>query len=367
MFKLHVVQAKYGDALLLSFGTAAKPRHILIDGGPSGNYAADLESALEAIVGKEKQIDLVVLSHVDNDHVVGLLDLFAAMEDDQVSGRALRTKVASLWHNSFERTVDPTGKVGQQMQANMMMLAKMNTPLGTDTLETFYGIKEGNRLRLMAKKLGIPINKGFKTDVLLAAKTPVKFGPLEIRIAGPTRDNLKALETEWLDWLEEAAQKIATDPATAAMSDRSMPNLSSIVLLAKCAGKSILLTGDARGDYVIDGLRTAGLLKKDKLHVDVLKVQHHGSNRNTTAAFFHTITADTYVLSADGRHGNPKLDTMKWIVDSARARQQPITLVATNETETIVALRKQLPPADYGYTLRLLPEHAHSIEITLSA
>ena len=51
MFKLHVVQAKYGDALILSFGTSAKPRHILIDGGPSGNYAADLEPAAQALPG----------------------------------------------------------------------------------------------------------------------------------------------------------------------------------------------------------------------------------------------------------------------------------------------------------------------------
>ena len=96
MFKLHVVQAKYGDALILSFGTSAKPRHILIDGGPSGNYAADLEPALEKIVGKGGKLDLVVLSHVDNDHVVGLLDLFAAVEDDQVGDREPRTKIVGL-------------------------------------------------------------------------------------------------------------------------------------------------------------------------------------------------------------------------------------------------------------------------------
>jgi len=58
---------------------------------------------------------------------------------------------------------------------------------------------------------------------------------------------------------------------------------------------------------------------------------------------------------------------MKWIVESARARKQRITLVATNETETIIELQKKLPPSDYGYTLQLLPEHEHSIEITLSA
>jgi hypothetical protein len=257
------------------------------------------------------------------------------------------------------------------MQAIMTMAAaaKITTPLATDTLDTFYGIKEGNRLRLLEKKLKVPTNKGFKDDVLLveSAKAPIKFGPLELKIAGPNKANLKTLQTQWLRWLEEAAQKIAADPATAAMSDSSKPNLSSIVLLAKCDGKTILLTGDARGDYIIEGLQTAGLAKNGKLHVDVLKVQHHGSNRNTTPDFFSAITADTYVLSADGRHGNPKVDTMKWIVQAARHRRQPITLVATNQTETITELQKKLPQADFGYTLQLLPEREHSIEIVLNA
>jgi hypothetical protein len=139
-------------------------------------------------------------------------------------------------------------------------------PLAADT---FYGIREGNRLRLMARKLKIPTNKGFKDDLLLAetAKRPIKFGPLELTIAGPNKANLKALRTEWLNWLEAAAQKAASDPAAAAMADNSVPNLSSIVVLAKCAGKTILLTGDARGDHIIDGLNTAKLAKKGKLHV----------------------------------------------------------------------------------------------------
>jgi beta-lactamase superfamily II metal-dependent hydrolase len=366
MFKLHVVQAKYGDALILSFGKPASPRHILIDGGPSGNYAADLQPAIEKIVGRGGKLDLVVLSHVDNDHVTGVLDLFAAIEEDQVSDRDPRTRIAGLWHNSFERTIDPTGDVAQQMQTMMMMAGATKLAMHA-TAETFYGIKEGNRLRLLAQKLRIPVNKGVKGDVLLAetAKQPIKFGALELRIAGPNKNNLKALQAEWLNWLEDTAQKIQSDPAAAAMSDGSVPNLSSIVLLARCDDKTILLTGDARGDFIIEGLQSAKLAKKGKLHVDVLKVQHHGSNRNTTREFFDAITADTYVLSADGRHHNPKFETMKWIVEAAHDRRRPITLVATNQTETIDELQKKLPPSDYGYALKILPKQQHSIEIVL--
>jgi beta-lactamase superfamily II metal-dependent hydrolase len=368
MFKLHVVQAQFGDGLILSYGTSAKPRHILIDGGPSGNYAADLEPALGQIIGKGGKLDLVVLSHVDNDHVIGVLDLFAAVEEDDISDREPRVKIAGLWHNSFERSIDPTGALSQQMQAMMMVAgaASIAMPHSGDAL---YGIREGNRLRLMARKMKIPANKGFKDDLILVdtAKLPIKFGPLELRIAGPRRANLKALQTEWLNWLEEATQKAASNPTAAAMSDKSVPNLSSIVLLAKCNGKTILLTGDARGDHIIEGLTTAKLAKKGKLHVDVLKVQHHGSDRNTTRGFFDAITAGTYIISANGRYGNPDFDTLMWIVEGARERQQPVTLVVTNETDTIKELQKKLSPSVYGYTLTILSREQHSIEITLSA
>ena len=47
----------------------------------------------------------------------------------------------------------------------------------------------------------------------------------------------------------------------AAFVDKSVPNLSSIVVLAELGGKSMLLTGDARGDKILEGMELAGLLE----------------------------------------------------------------------------------------------------------
>jgi Metallo-beta-lactamase superfamily len=366
MFKLHVVQAQFGDCLILEYGTPKKRRFILVDGGPPGNYNADVAPALDQIVGANGKLDLVVISHIDNDHIVGALELFAALESDAVSEREPRVKISGLWHNSFERSIDPTGDIAQRMQSLMMMAAmtKVSMPLAADA---FYGVKEGNRLRLMAHKLGIPANKRFKDDaILVETAKPVRFGPLELRIAGPNRANLLSLRNDWLAWLEKAAAKMADRPSYAAMADSSIPNLSSIVLLAECNGKRVLLTGDARGDHIIDGLKVAKLSKNGKLHVDVLKVQHHGSDRNTTRTFFDTVTADTYVLSANGRNGNPDYATLKWIVESAHKDGRSIMLVVTNETDATKDLRKILDPSTYGYEVITLGSNAHSVPITLS-
>ena len=141
------------------------------------------------------------------------------------------------------------------------------------------------------------------------------------------------------------------------MSDRSVPNLSSIMILAQADGKKILLTGDARGDHLIQGLQQTSLLKTNgTLHVDILKVPHHGSSRNVDEEFFKRITADKYVISANGKYGNPDLETLIWIVKAAKEKQRNIEIFVTNQTPTIEKLLQEYFPAEYGYRLTLMEE-----------
>jgi hypothetical protein len=91
--------------------------------------------------------------------------------------------------------------------------------------------------------------------------------------------------------------------------------------------QAILLTGDARGDYVLEGLKAAKVLDR-ALHLDVLKVPHHGSNRDVEVDFFRRVTANHYVVSANGKYGNPDEETLKMIAD-ARGRDR-FTIHLTN-------------------------------------
>jgi hypothetical protein len=42
------------------------------------------------------------------------------------------------------------------------------------------------------------------------------------------------------------------------------------------------------------------------MHVNILKVPHHGSANNLDDDFFERVTADHYVFSGNGEHGNPE-------------------------------------------------------------
>ena len=361
MFRMRVVQAEFGDCFLLEYGSAVAPRFLLVDGGPPDTWELHLESELAGIAQVGGALDLVMLSHVDNDHIVGLLDLLARLRAD---GAAPLIGVGGIWHNSFGRTVDVDGTLGPRLRAATMNAASVQSAVAVN------GIAEGNALRLAAQALGIPLNAGFPGDLVCADDhpQPVLLDNLKLTVVGPTRANLDELRAQWETWLAAHEDAVADgDPQVMANSDRSVPNLSSIVVLAEADGKRVLCTGDGRSDHLLQGLGQAGLLDAGgAMHVDVLKVAHHGSDRNATRKFFRLVTADTYVLSANGKDDNPDLATLIWIVEEAGKQGRQIELFATNDTPSLRELVAERDPAVNGYTLTVMDPGVHSTTIELA-
>jgi hypothetical protein len=82
-------------------------------------------------------------------------------------------------------------------------------------------------------------------------------------------------------------------------------------------GKSMLLTGDARGDKILEGLELARILEPGgKRKLNLLKVPHHGSSNNMEAIFFERLPAEHYVFSGDGEHGNPERETLEMLLEA---------------------------------------------------
>ena len=359
MFKLRVVQADFGDCLILEYGSAAEPRFMLIDGGPPDVFINDLAAELEAIAEAGGRLDLAAISHVDEDHITGVLDLFARLQEQRENGGHELIGVDGLWHNSFSKAIDPDGEVEPQFEA----LAGIAAPASAAAI---LGIGDGNRLRQLAIQLTVPLNEQFPDGLIRVEDAPdaLEFGNLALQIVGPTQANLDELRTEWLAWLDEFGPALAGgDPKALANADNTIPNLSSVMFLATADDKTVLLTGDGRSDHLLKGLEARGLLDAEgRFHVDVLKVMHHGSDRNATKTFFKKVTADTYVLSANGNPDNPDLATLIWIVEAAKAQGRSIHIVFTNATPATRKLPQEYPPAEFGYRISMLPPGQHSLD-----
>ena len=96
----------------------------------------------------------------------------------------------------------------------------------------------------------------------------------------------------------------------------------------------MLLTGDARGDHILQSLRDADLLNNSgRITVDVFKVPHHGSDRNVSTDMFRRIRARHYVFSADGKHDNPDDATLNMLT-RARGRAR-YTMHFTNHLDRL--------------------------------
>jgi len=367
MLKLHVIQARYGDCLLLEYGPGVQQHFMLIDGGPPKTFDDDLMDVLNSVVGEGGRLGRVVLSHIDNDHIVGLVDLFSEMRRQRADGETELVSVGGLWHNSFAKAIDPQGLVAPRMMALAGIAGVASTMDHAGA--AINGISEGNKLRQLALLLQIPINSGMAELITVDSVPASKMvDGLKVTIVGPTQENLDQLRADWEAWLDAHEEEIAIgDPQTLANLDKTVPNLSSISFVTEMDSKTILFTGDARSDHVRAGLAAQGLLDGNgAAHFDVLKLPHHGSDRNIDRAFFDKITADRYVISANGRDGNPDLKTLLWLVDAAHADGRSPEIILTNQTDSSKQLVAQRKPSTHGYKLTVLKAGKHSITLELA-
>lgn len=371
MLKLRVVQAEEGDCLIVAHGDPASPRHMLVDGGPSGIYGGHLRGELERIAARGGRIDIAVLSHVDTDHANGLLDLLAELRAQRDAGQAPVVAVDALWHNEFNRTEGEGegGAIESRVSGIVQALGASGASMST-AAATVLGIAHGSRLALEARLLDLPLNGHFGGEPLVFApgRAPLALDGIEVQVVGPTPQNLAELRREWLEWLDRQERLIEDGRVeVAAMADKSIPNLSSIQLLVRAGARSLLLTGDARGDHLLQALEAGGHLDADgRLHVDVFKVPHHGSDRNATRRFFERVTADTYVISANGKHGNPDRATLEWIIEAAADAGRKVELVLTNSTPDVAGIKKSHPPATWGYKTRILSKTKHALDVRIA-
>ncbi len=365
VFTLEALQAKHGDSLLLHYGDPASPKLIVIDGGPNRVYTPTLRPRLEAIrqtlpPGSALPIRMLMVSHIDDDHINGVLDMTAELVEKDENQEPLPYEIQTLWHNSFDDVVGANSAEllsSGQAEVGAASLEEVSASIGrlsTEAAAVVASVRQGRRLRDDATVLGLAVNQpggGLITAKGGASDFVDLDDGLEFQILGPRQERVEALQRKWDRELERLGLAVveAGDAGAAEMLDTSAYNLASLVVIARADGKTMLLTGDARGDHILASVRDAGLLVDDKLHVDLLKMPHHGSDRNVDTDFFRTVTAEHYVISGDGRHGNPEVATFEMIF-TARGND-PFTLHLT------------YPVADMGHDFptddlqRLIDQH----------
>ena len=360
--QLHMFQSGKGDCLLLS--NANDTARILIDGGMPAAYREHVAQALGKLRAARKAINLVYVSHIDQDHIGGILKmlddevLWRVHEYQKKSGNPSHKpppvprppKIDTIWHNAFhEQLRKNAGRIEQALAAAAPVLLGAQVgqlrEAGLHQSELAASIREAIQVsrRVGPKQLGIELNPqaGGKLMMRRRGAKPIRMKGLTITILGPTEPHLERLRKEWNDWLENNEKALATIRETARKDEQRLgaseldrlmltlalqaevfgdpkkvtpPNLASLTLLIEENGESILLTGDAVGEQITEGLLAAGRLASGSTFaVDVLKVPHHGSEHNIDKEFCDTVIARNYVFCGNGEHENPDLRVVELI------------------------------------------------------
>jgi beta-lactamase superfamily II metal-dependent hydrolase len=365
--RLTAFQSGKGDCLLLS--NAANTHRMLVDGGMPAAYSEHVASALGDLRAAKKKIDVIYVSHIDQDHLGGILRLLDNEMDwrvhafqkthknpsHPVPSSPRPPKVKAIWHNAFSELLkNNKGNIEDALAASAPWLMRAEAgewreaALSQAGLVTSIREAIGVSRRIGAKQLGIPLNtpSGGKLMMLRAGQPAIKLGGMAITIIGPTPEHLKKLRADWNDWLRKnkAALKVIRASAKKDQGDIGLgtfdglrlelplnimfgdpssvtpPNLASLTLLVEEGNQKILLTGDALADQIVGGLRAAGKLTGARIKVNVLKVQHHGAENNIDSDFCDTVIAKHYVFCGNGEHANPDLRVLELVAKRRLAR-----------------------------------------------
>lgn len=362
--KITVFDGGAGDSVLVN---SSAGRNVLFDGGKTGPYRKNIAPTLGDLRDKSKALDLVCVSHIDADHIEGVLAMLDAEFKWRVydyqrkkglnprKPRAVRPPLINeIWHNAFfEQLKHNKGAVADMLAAARPASLAMAGGPKTHGGDLFSRLATSERQaalvsrRIGGKQLGVPLNKAFGGKLVLrdGKPKPIVIGDMKITVLGPTEDRLQELRDEWNKWLRSKkgrgqlakirSQVKADEKALAsgdmlaffnslnlgsAVGDRSSvteSNIASIVCLVEEKGRTLLMTGDARDDHIYEDLQAAGLTDKDgRIHLDVLKIPHHGSKNNYSLEFAQNVIADHYVFCGNGSHFNPTEVVVNMLLDS---------------------------------------------------
>ena len=71
MLRIEMLPAGHGDCLWVEWGDGAQRRRMLVDGGTAGSFPA-LRARLRALPAGERRLELLVVTHVDADHIAAI-------------------------------------------------------------------------------------------------------------------------------------------------------------------------------------------------------------------------------------------------------------------------------------------------------
>lgn len=305
MIHIEYLPMNYYDAIIIHFdGNDGSPHNIIIDGGDYKSkrlcYIQELKPRLSDIFKKNEVIDLWIISHIDDDHIGGLLNFV----DDEIFFHEHADRLKCVWMNHVgdgDYFVHKAGEIGVNRGISLRdALIKNNISIISD------------------------ITTGFNVNICGAG----------ITVIAPNHNALDRLKKYWRS--EEFKTVRSTSDGSIATKEKDynilfkdfdinsytedldVKNNSSIAIVLSYNNHNFLFAADSCSSFILEGLMTQGIISKNNVRFELMHVPHHGSCRNSSKELFDHIDCTTYVITGNGqnRYQLPNKETIAKILAS---------------------------------------------------
>lgn len=257
---IEFLQAGTGDCIWISHNK----KNIIIDGGK-------LTSAIIERYGQipqDENIDLLVVTHIDSDHIAGILALVELIQKQGETGR-----LKQVWFNF------PKLKKSDEYSVTE------GNSLSTELLKFEDLCWCNNTCELIGRKVAIG-------EINLTVLAPDHNVAEEYKPIAP--DELGVENADWNVALKSLIEYVDDD-----YIDEGGPNSQSIVILLECEGKRVLFPGDCTPNELLNAIRTYNNDNGALLKLDLMKLPHHGSVRNITKDILAEMECSNFVISTN--------------------------------------------------------------------
>lgn len=326
--KIRFLDVGCGDCIHIFFtDKEGQKRNILIDGGTEeGNiYDRTLKRTITSIVEKGEHIDLWIITHIDDDHIGGILRL---LKDETLFVKVDFSRI-QFWYNysnwDYDTGIRPDNlkSVSQAMRLRDFLLenSRVNEMITDQTqVVDFFGA----RFTILS-----PNHQSF-------CRLMTKWKMEETKIRQKDSSSLKMAKNH------DYNIKMEDFDVNQYRSDSSVENASSIAFLLEYNDERILMTGDSHPNKV--ATRILDLWNGEKLPLQYMQIPHHGSKSNTSKKLLQSVECNEFIISGDAYNTNnlPNKETMVKYIKAFPDRDITFHITAKNPlTENIFKVDKQ--------------------------
>jgi beta-lactamase superfamily II metal-dependent hydrolase len=305
-------KAGHGDSILVATSNGT---NILIDGGEEGTYGEEIEDSLDE--RNIEKLDLVVLTHIDSDHIGGIIEMLE--EEDN------HDRIEELWFNDSTVKINvKNGEIGYR-QGNKLEKIIKDTPIKHNS-NIF--LKKGCSKRDREYHIGSDIKLTLLSPMKNTLCTQVKkWQEYNGEIAGLSCIDKRDLNKVAESFKEENLNKSKTKKLSKA-TNTSLANKTSIAFILEYNQKQFLFLGDADIKTINQSLVDLNYSSENRLGVEFVKLSHHGSKQNINENFLDLVDTSKFIILTDcSTFAHPDKETLALIATYNREKRKDVDFI----------------------------------------